>query len=202
MAVNQEVLDAIKEMSVMDLADLVKAIEEEFGVSAAAPMAVAAAPAAGRGHRRRAFRGPPTSRRSSPSPWPTSAPTRSTSSRPCARSPTLGLREAKELVESAPARVREGVNKEDADSIKSKLEEAGAHGTGRLAATRNDAVHHRQGAGSCTCPLAFAWCTMPPVQPGGHPNMDLQLDGKTAIVNRRQSRHRQSGGAGAVRRRL
>ena len=45
MAVNQEVLDSIKGMSVMDLADLVKAIEEEFGISAAAPMAVAAAPA-------------------------------------------------------------------------------------------------------------------------------------------------------------
>ncbi|MCY4557457.1 MAG: 50S ribosomal protein L7/L12 [Chloroflexi bacterium] len=124
MAVNQEVLEAIKGMSVMDLADLVKAIEEEFGVSAAAPMAVAA-PAAG--------------------VVTDDAPSASAEEQTeftitladfgankinvikAVREVTdLGLREAKELVESAPTRVREGVNKEDADSIKSKLEEAGA----------------------------------------------------------------------------
>ena len=124
MAVNQEVLDAIKGMSVMDLADLVKAIEEEFGVSAA-PVAVAAAPAAG----------------VVTDDAPSAADDEQTEFTitladfgankinviKAVREVTdLGLREAKELVESAPARVREGVNKDDADSIKAKLEEAGA----------------------------------------------------------------------------
>ncbi len=124
MAVNQEVLDAIKGMSVMDLADLVKAIEEEFGVSAA-PVAVAAAPAAG----------------VVTDDAPSAADDEQTEFTitladfgankinviKAVREVTdLGLREAKELVESAPTRVREGVNKDDADSIKAKLEEAGA----------------------------------------------------------------------------
>ena len=124
MAVNQEVLEAIKGMSVMDLADLVKAIEEEFGVSAA-PVAVAAAPAAG----------------VVTDDAPSAADDEQTEFTitladfgankinviKAVREVTdLGLREAKELVESAPTRVREGVNKDDADSIKAKLEEAGA----------------------------------------------------------------------------
>ena len=124
MAVNQEVLDAIKGMSVMDLADLVKAIEEEFGVSAAAPMAVAAAPA-----------GVVTDDAPSAAADEQTEFTITLSDfgankinviKAVREVTDLGLREAKELVESAPTRVREGVNKEDADSIKSKLEEAGA----------------------------------------------------------------------------
>ena len=123
MAVNQEILESIRSMSVMDLADLVKALEEEFGISAAAPIAVAAAPA-----------------------WvvtddaPSAAEEQSEFDVTLAdfgankinvikavREITdLGLREAKELVESAPTRVREGVNKDEADSIKAKLEDAGA----------------------------------------------------------------------------
>ena len=126
MAVNQEVLDAIKGMSVMDLADLVKAIEEEFGVSAAAPVAVAAAPAAG------------VVTDDAPSAGGGDEQTEFTITladfgankinviKAVREVTDLGLREAKELVESAPARVREGVNKDDADSIKAKLEEAGA----------------------------------------------------------------------------
>ena len=124
MAVNQEVLDAIKGMSVMDLADLVKAIEEEFGISAAAPMAVAAAPAAG------------VVTDDAPSAGDEQTEFDVTLAdfgankinviKAVREVTDLGLREAKELVESAPARVREGVNKEDADSIKAKLEEAGA----------------------------------------------------------------------------
>ncbi len=125
MAVNQEVLEAIKGMSVMDLADLVKAIEEEFGVSAA-PVAVAAAPAAG------------IVTDDAPAGAGDDEQTEFTITladfgankinviKAVREVTDLGLREAKELVESAPARVREGVNKEDADSIKSKLEEAGA----------------------------------------------------------------------------
>ena len=124
MAVNQEVLDAIKGMSVMDLADLVKAIEEEFGISAAAPMAVAAAPAAG------------VVTDDAPSAGDEQTEFDVTLAdfgankinviKAVREVTDLGLREAKELVESAPARIREGVNKEDADSIKTKLEEAGA----------------------------------------------------------------------------
>ena len=126
MAVNQEVLDAIKNMSVMDLADLVKAIEEEFGVSAAAPVAVAAAPAAG------------VVTDDAPSAGAGDDQTEFTITladfgankinviKAVREVTDLGLREAKELVESAPTRVKEGVNKEEADSIKGKLEEAGA----------------------------------------------------------------------------
>ena len=125
MAVNQEVLDAIKNMSVMDLADLVKAIEEEFGVSAAAPMAVAAMPAPASSPTTLRPQ-PPRIRPNSPSPWPTSAPTRSTSSRPSAKSPTSASAKPKNSLSPAPTRVKEGVNKEEADSIKGKLEEAGA----------------------------------------------------------------------------
>lgn len=125
MAVNQEVLDAIKDMSVMDLADLVKAIEEEFGISAAVPM-VAAAPAAG------------IVTDDAPAGAGDDEQTEFTVTladfgankinviKAVREVTDLGLREAKELVESAPARVREGVNKEEADSIKGKLEEAGA----------------------------------------------------------------------------
>ena len=126
MAVNQEVLDAIKNMSVMDLADLVKAIEEEFGVSAAAPVAIAAAPAAG------------VVTDDAPSAGGADDQTEFTITladfgankinviKAVREVTDLGLREAKELVESAPTRVKEGVNKEEADSIRGKLEEAGA----------------------------------------------------------------------------
>ena len=124
MAVNQEVLDAIKNMSVMDLADLVKAIEEEFGVSAAAPVAVAAAPA-----------GVVTDDAPSAAVEDQTEFTITLADfgankinviKAVREVTDLGLREAKELVESAPTRVKEGVNKEEADTIKGKLEEAGA----------------------------------------------------------------------------
>ena len=124
MAVNQEVLDAIKNMSVMDLADLVKAIEEEFGVSAAAPVAVAAAPA-----------GVVTDDAPSAAVEDQTEFTITLADfgankinviKAVREVTDLGLREAKELVESAPTRVKEGVNKEEADNIKGKLEEAGA----------------------------------------------------------------------------
>ncbi|MYC35026.1 MAG: 50S ribosomal protein L7/L12 [Chloroflexi bacterium] len=124
MAVNQEVLDAIKNMSVMDLADLVKAIEEEFGVSAAAPVAVAVAPA-----------GIVTDDAPSAADEDQTEFTITLADfgankinviKAVREVTDLGLREAKELVESAPTRVKEGVNKEEADTIKGKLEEAGA----------------------------------------------------------------------------
>lgn len=126
MAVNQEVLDAIKNMSVMDLADLVKAIEEEFGVSAAAPVAVAAAPAAG-AVTDDAPAGAGDDEQTEFTITLADFGANKINVIKAVREVTdLGLREAKELVESAPTRVREGVNKEEADNIKGKLEEAGA----------------------------------------------------------------------------
>ena len=126
MAVNQEVLDAIKNMSVMDLADLVKAIEEEFGVSAAAPVAVAAAPAAGVVTDDAPAAGGGDDQTEFTITLSDFGANKINVIKAVREVTDLGLREAKELVESAPTRVREGVNKEDADSIKAKLEEAGA----------------------------------------------------------------------------
>ncbi len=124
MAVNQEVLEAIKGMSVMDLADLVKAIEEEFGISAAMPMAVAA-PAGGV-----VTDDAPSADAEEQTEFTITLADFGANKinviKAVREVTDLGLREAKELVESAPTRVREGVNKEDADTIKGKLEEAGA----------------------------------------------------------------------------
>jgi large subunit ribosomal protein L7/L12 len=124
MAVNQEVLDAIKNMSVMDLADLVKAIEEEFGVSAAAPMAVAV-PAAGV-----VTDDAPSAADEDQTEFTITLADFGANKinviKAVREVTDLGLREAKELVESAPTRVKEGINKEEADTIKGKLEEAGA----------------------------------------------------------------------------
>ncbi len=126
MAVNQEVLDAIKNMSVMDLADLVKAIEEEFGVSAAAPVAVAAAPAAGVVTDDAPSAGGGDDQTEFNVTLADFGANKINVIKAVREVTDLGLREAKELVESAPARVKEGVNKEEADTIKGKLEEAGA----------------------------------------------------------------------------
>ncbi len=125
MAVNQEVLEAIKGMSVMDLADLVKAIEEEFGISAAAPMAVAAVPAGVVTDD--APGGAADEEQTEFTITLTDYGANKINVIKAVREVTdLGLREAKELVESAPTRVREGVGKDEADNIKTKLEGAGA----------------------------------------------------------------------------
>ena len=119
-----EIIEAIKQMNVVELSDVVKALEEEFGVSAAAPVAVAAAPAAG---------GPadaggaPTEDQSE---FEVSlkeiGPNKINVIKAVREVTSLGLREAKELVESAPTAIKEGIAKEEADEIKGKLEEAGA----------------------------------------------------------------------------
>lgn len=115
----QKILDSVEKLSVMDLAHLVKAMEEKFGVSAAAPVAVAAASAGG------------------------AAPAEEESGRvnvvlvdgggqkinviKVVREITgLGLKEAKDLVDGAPKPVKEGVDKKDAEEMKKKLEAAGA----------------------------------------------------------------------------
>ncbi len=123
MAVNQEVLEAIRGMSVMDLADMVKALEEEFGISAAAPMAVAAAPA---GVSDDAPAGADDEQTEFTITLADFGANKINVIKAVREITDLGLREAKELVESAPTRVRESVNKDEADSIKTKLEDAGA----------------------------------------------------------------------------
>ena len=117
----EEILDAIKGLSVMELSDLVKALEEEFGVSAAAPVAVAAAPAAG---------GTTGAAEEEQTEFTVQlqeiGPNKINVIKAVREVTTLGLREAKELVESAPAAVKEAVSKEEAQTAKQKLEEAGA----------------------------------------------------------------------------
>lgn len=118
-----EIISAIKEMNVVDLADLVKSLEEEFGVTAAAPMAVAVAPAGGDG----AAAAPAEEEKTEFEVRIVEiGPNKINVIKAVREVTSLGLREAKELVESAPAAVREDAPKDEADSIKSKLEEAGA----------------------------------------------------------------------------
>ena len=118
----EEIIEAIKEMSVLDMADLVKALEDEFGVSAA-PVAVAAAPGAAAGSEA----SPQDDEQSEFNIVLKEVGSNKINVIKAVREVTsLGLREAKELVESAPANVKEGVSKDDADETKSKLEEAGA----------------------------------------------------------------------------
>ncbi|MGB8706684.1 MAG: 50S ribosomal protein L7/L12 [Dehalococcoidia bacterium] len=116
----EDIIAVVKNMTVLELADLVKALEEEFGVSAAAPVAMAAA-------------GAPTA---------AAAPEEEKSEftvilkeigenkinviKAVREVTTLGLKEAKDLVEGAPKTVKEGINKDEAAAVKKKLEEAGA----------------------------------------------------------------------------
>jgi len=118
-----EMIAAIKEMSVLELAELVKALEEEFGVSAAAPVAVAAAP----GTEAATAAEAPAEEQTEFSVVLTDFGANKINVIKAVRElTTLGLKEAKELVESAPKPVKEGVTKADAEAAKAKLEEAGA----------------------------------------------------------------------------
>ena len=122
MTTKEEILEAIKGMSVLDLADLVKELEETFGVSAAAPVAVAAAPAADGAGAAAA-----EEEQSEFNVVLKEIGEKKINVIKAVRSvTTLGLKEAKDLVESAPANVKEGVGKEDAEAAKTALEEAGA----------------------------------------------------------------------------
>jgi large subunit ribosomal protein L7/L12 len=114
----EEIIDAIKELSVLELNELVKACEEEFGVSAAAGVVVAAAPgaAAAAEEEKTEF-----------DVELTSFGEKKMDVIKVIRTITgLGLKESKELVEGAPKMVKEGASKEEANDIKAKLEEAGA----------------------------------------------------------------------------
>ena len=119
----EEILAAIEKMTVLELSELVKAIETKFGVSAAVPMAVAAGPAAGGAAGGAAAADEQTEftvilKEVGENKIAVIKAVREVT--------TLGLKEAKDLVEGAPKPVKEGVNKDESASIKKKLEEAGA----------------------------------------------------------------------------
>ena len=121
-----ELVEAIKGMNVVELADVVKALEEAFGVSAAAPVAVAAAPAAGAAPAEGGAAAASDDQDSFAVSLKDIGPNKINVIKAVREVTALGLREAKELVESAPTAIKEGVAKDEADDIKSKLEEAGA----------------------------------------------------------------------------
>lgn len=112
----EQIIDAIKEMTVLELNELVKACEEEFGVSASAPVMVAGAAA-----------GPAAEEQTEFDVILASAGAKKIGVIKVVRELTgLGLKEAKDLVDSAPATLKDQVSKEDAEALKAKLEEAGA----------------------------------------------------------------------------
>ena len=116
---NEDILNAIADMSVMDVVELVSAMEEKFGVSAAA---VAAAPVAVA-----AEAGPAAEEKTEFNVMINSFGDKKVAVIKAVRGITgLGLKEAKDLVESAPAAVKEGVSKAEADDMQKQLEEAGA----------------------------------------------------------------------------
>lgn len=118
----KEIVEKIEKLSVLELADLVHALEDKFGVTAAAPMSVAAAPAAG------AAAGEPVEEKDSFNVVLTNAGANKIGVIKAVRElvPTLGLKEAKDLVEAAPKAVLEGAKKDAAEEAKNKLTAAGA----------------------------------------------------------------------------
>ncbi|MEG0830899.1 MAG: 50S ribosomal protein L7/L12 [Acidaminococcaceae bacterium] len=114
---NEQIMEAIESMTVLELSELVKALEEKFGVSAAAPVAVAAAPAGAA----------VAEEQSEFDVILTSAGGSKINVIKVVREVTgLGLKEAKEMVDGAPKAIKEKIAKADADALKAKLEEAGA----------------------------------------------------------------------------
>ena len=118
---NEELIDALSNKSIMEVVELVKALEEKWGVSAAAPVAVAAAPGAG---------GEAAAAAEEQTEFDVvmnSFGENKVAVIKVIRSVTgLGLKEAKDLVEGVPSTVKEGVTKDEAEGIKKQLEEAGA----------------------------------------------------------------------------
>ena len=117
-----EILEAISSMTVLELSELVKAVEEKFGVTAAAPVAMAAAPAGGDGggaavaEEQTEFSAVLTD----------VGPNKILVIKGVRELTGLGLKESKDLVDAAPKAVREGVTKEEAEEVKTKLSETGA----------------------------------------------------------------------------
>ena len=113
----QKIIDTIKGMTMLELSELVKTIEEEFGVSAAAPVAVAAAGAAGAAVEEKTEFDVILAE---------AGANKLAVVKAVKDIAGLGLKEAKELVDKAPKPIKEGASKDDAEAIKAKLEEAGA----------------------------------------------------------------------------
>jgi large subunit ribosomal protein L7/L12 len=121
-ATKEEILDAISNMTVLEIVDLVKMMEDKFGVTAAAPVAVAAVAAGGAA-------APAAEEKTEFTVSLTSIGANKVGVIKVIREITgLGLKEAKDLVEGAPSVVKDGIPKADAEAIKKKLEEAGAAG--------------------------------------------------------------------------
>jgi len=117
---NQEILDAIAAKSVLEISELIKMMEEKFGVSAAAAAVAVAAPAAGAA-------APAAEEQTEFTVMLSEIGANKVNVIKAVRELTgLGLKEAKDLVDGAPKPVKEGVNKADAEAAKKKLEEAGA----------------------------------------------------------------------------
>ena len=116
----QELIDAIKELTVLELNDLVKACEEEFGVSAAAGVVVATAADAGAAEEEKTEFDVELTE---------VGPNKVKVIKVVREATGLGLKEAKDLVDSAPKMVKEAVSKEEAEEVKSKLEAEGAKAT-------------------------------------------------------------------------
>jgi large subunit ribosomal protein L7/L12 len=115
----EQVIEFIEKMSVLDLAELVKELEEKFGVSAAAPVAVAAGPAAGGDA--------PAAEKDEFDVVLTAIGDKKINVIKCVRSATgLGLKEAKDMVDGAPSTIKEAATKAEAEELKKQLEEAGA----------------------------------------------------------------------------
>ena len=119
----QALVSEIEKMSVLDLSELVKVLEDKFGVSAAAPMMAMAAPAAG------AAAAPAEEQTSFTVELTESGSNKIGVIKVLREVTALGLKEAKDLVDGAPKVVKEGVAKAEAETIKKKLEEAGAKAT-------------------------------------------------------------------------
>ena len=120
-ATKDELIDALSNLKVMEVVDLIKALEDKWGVSAAAPVAVAAAAAPG------AAAAPAAEEKTEFNVTMTSFGANKVGVIKVIREITgLGLKEAKDLVEGVPSSVKEGIPKADADAIKKKLEDAGA----------------------------------------------------------------------------
>jgi large subunit ribosomal protein L7/L12 len=121
---NAELIDALSAKPIMEIVELVKALEEKWGVSAAAPVAVAAGPAAAGGA------AAPAEEKTEFNVVMDSFGENKVAVIKVVRTVTgLGLKEAKDLVEGAPSTVKEGVKKDEAETIKKQLEEAGAKAT-------------------------------------------------------------------------
>jgi large subunit ribosomal protein L7/L12 len=117
-----ELIQSIEQMSVLELSQLVKALEERFGVTAAAPMMAAAAPAAGGG----ATDAAAEEQTEFDVVLTDVGPNKVQVIKAVRELTALGLKEAKDLVEAAPKAVKEAVSKEEAEAARAKLEEAGA----------------------------------------------------------------------------